>query len=214
MVAALVPARIVVGSNIKEHEIMRTLICVGTLAMLSACAATPTVGPRQYLDEQTAATITAVPEPWIFHREGTTPQLDFVHLYAVDVNRMGEHRQYLVVVKHWPAPDFASEPIPALEVSAESQQVHIEAVQASARELGVGQALDKTAPKGAQSWFYPVDQSVLRVLSRSPDVKLGLTHSEGQASYIVWRDGHAAFRELSETVANTQSSQGKRENAN
>lgn len=177
--------------------------------MLSACTATPDVGPRQYLDEQTAATITAVPEPWIFHREGTTPQLDFIHLYAVDVNRMGEHRQYLVVVKHWPAPDFGSEPIPALEVSAAGQQVRLEAVEASARELGVGQSLDKSAPKGAQSWFYPVDQSILGAVSRGPDVKLGLAHSEGHASYIVWRDGHAAFHELSETLVKTQSSQGK-----
>ena len=214
MLAAFAAATMVVGLNIEEHEIMRTLICVGTLAMLSACTATPDVGPRQYLDEQTAATITAVPEPWIFHREGTTPQLDFIHLYAVDVNRMGEHRQYLVVVKHWPAPDFASEPIPALEVSAVGQQVRLEAVEGSARELGVGQSLDKTAPKDAQSWFYPVDQSVLGVVSRGPDVKLGLAHSEGHASYIVWRDGHAAFRELSETLANSQSSQGKSEDAN
>lgn len=181
---------------------MRTLICAG-IVMLSACATTPNVAPRQYLDEQTAATITAVPEPWIFHREGTTPQLDFIHLYAVDVNRMGEHRQYLVVVKHWPAPDFASKPIPALEISAKSQEVRLHAVEASARELGVGQSLDKSAPKGAQSWFYPIDRSVLGVLTRSPDVKLGLAHSNGHASYIVWRDGHVAFQELSKTLAET-----------
>jgi hypothetical protein len=180
---------------------MRTLICVGTLALLSACVVTPSVAPRQYLDEQTAATITAVPEPWIFHREGTTPQLDFVHLYAIDVNRMGEHRQYLVVLKHWPAPDFASQPIPALEVNAQGQQVRLDAVEASARELGVGQSLDNTAPKGAQSWFYLVDQSVLEVVSQGPGVKLGLAHSDGHASYIVWRDGHAAFHALSETLA-------------
>jgi hypothetical protein len=183
---------------------MRTLIYAGTLAILSACAATPKVDPRQYLDEETAATITAVPEPWIFHREGTTPQLDFIHLYAIDVNRMGEHRQYLVVVKHWPAPDFASEPIPALEVSAQGQQVRLNAVQASARELGIGQSLDKTAPKGAQSWFYPVDQSVLEVVSRGPDLKLGLAHRDGLASYIVWRDGQPAFHEFSDTLTKTQ----------
>jgi hypothetical protein len=179
--------------------------------MLGACVATPNVGPRQYLDEQTAATITAVPEPWIFHREGTTPQLDFVHLYAVDVNRMGEHRQYLVVVKHWPAPDFASEPIPSLEVSAQGRQVRLDAVEASARELGVGQSLDKTAPKGAQSWFYPVDQSLLEVLSRGPDVKLGLAHSNGHASYVVWRDGHGTFHALSETLAKAQRSHANNE---
>jgi hypothetical protein len=182
--------------------------------MLGACTATPNLEPRQYLDEQTAATITAVPEPWIFHREGTTPQLDFIHLYAVDVNRMGEHRQYLVVVKHWPAPDFASEPIPALEVSAQGQQVRLDAVQASARELGVGQSLDKTAPRGAQSWFYPVDQSVLEGVSRSPDVKLGLAHSNGHASYTVWRDGQPAFQELSLTLAETQASQPKNDDSN
>lgn len=187
---------------------MRNSILIGALAMLSACTATPSVEPRQYLDEQTTATITAVSAPWIFNREGTTPQLDFVHLYALDVNRMGEHRQYLVVVKHWPAPDLASEPIPALEVNAQGQQVRLHAVKASARELGVGQALDDTAPKAAKSWFYPIDRTDLDVIARGPEVKLGLVHSDARASYIVWRDGQPAFQELSRALAKLPSPQG------
>lgn len=183
---------------------MRSLIVM--LALLSACATKPDVEPNEYLDEKTAATITAVPDPWIFHREGTTPQLDFIHLYAVDVNRMGEHRQYLVVVKHWPAPDLASGLIPGLEVTSHGEQLRLDPVEASARELGIGQPLDESAPRGAQYWFYPIERSGLEFLTRSPDVKLGLFNANARASYVVWRDSHAAFRELSETLSKIHAS--------
>jgi hypothetical protein len=201
MATAFIASRLSLVFRTEEQKIMRILLWVGALAMLSACTATPNVEPRQYLDELTAATITAVPEPWIFHREGTTPQLDFVHLYAVDVNRMGEHRQYVVVVKHWPATDLASDPIPALEVNAQGQQVRLDAVAATARELGVGETLDSSAPKGAKFWFYPIEQADLETIARSPEVKLALAHSDVRASYIVWSDGHVAFQELSRALA-------------
>src|SRR5512138_2777902 len=69
---------------------------------LCTCGTERVVTPREYLDERTAATITVVRDPWIFTR-GTVrassgEYRDFLHLYAVDVNRMGEHKQYLAAL--------------------------------------------------------------------------------------------------------------------
>ena len=81
---------------------MRTFILTSTLLLATGCATTPSHAPREYLDEETAATITVVAQPWVFSRQDAPAQLDSFKLYAVDVNRMGDHKLYLVVMQYWP----------------------------------------------------------------------------------------------------------------
>ena len=177
---------------------MRSWLCICVLMFLSACATQRSLAPIEYLDEQTAATITKVAEPWIFNREGAPAQLDFVHLYALDVNRMGKHQLYLVVLKHWAAPDLPEDRAPRLEMQTPTASAAhaFEALPSNARELGIGQTLDPMAPKGAQSWCYPIDAAQLAAISTSGDFRLALVAGDTRAPYVVWRDGHAAFSEL------------------
>jgi hypothetical protein len=176
---------------------MRSLWCLCALLFLSACANQRSLSPIEYLDEQTAATITKVAEPWVFNREGAPAQLDFVHLYALDVNRMGNHQLYLVVLKHWAAPDLPQDRAPLLEVrTSNASNLSFEAVPSSAREIGIGQPLDPMAPRGAQSWCYPVNAAQLASISSSNDIRLALVAGDKRAPYVVWRDARAAFNEL------------------
>jgi hypothetical protein len=182
-------------------EIVRIAGCACVLMLLSACATQPNIQPKEYLDEQTAATITTVAEPWVFNREGAPAQLDFVHLYALDVNRMGSHQLYLVVLKHWAAPDLVGERAPVLEIQLPNATLlKLEALADSARDLGIGQPLDTTAPKGAKSWCYPINAAQLTSISRSGDARIALIGGETRASYVVWSDAHAAFAELAATA--------------
>jgi hypothetical protein len=176
---------------------MRSLIWIAAFGFFAGCATAPNVEPQQYLDEHTAATITRVAEPWIFNRAGSPAQLDFVHLYAIDVNRMGEHRQYLVVVKHWPAPDLSLKAAPTLQLITQGSSLALTAVISSGRELGVGQPLDPAAPKGAKSWFYPIDKGNLERVSRETALGVALVSDDVRASYEVWRDGREALSEFS-----------------
>ena len=78
--------------------------------MLSGCASHVST-PRAYLDEETAATITIVAEPWIFTGEQVGASLndrDYLNMFAIDVNRMGDHRQYLAVLQSMPPTALAS----------------------------------------------------------------------------------------------------------
>ena len=179
---------------------MRNLICIAAL-LLAACSTTPSDDPRQYLDEQTAATVTVVAEPWIFNRDGAPPQLDFVHLYAIDVNRMGTHRKYLAIVKHWPAEDMAPDQAPALALHTGDASIDLAPAKEEGRALGVAQPLDASAPRSAKTWFYPVDSAALSSLSLAPKLSLDLTDDTIRARYVVWRDGSAAMREF---TANAQ----------
>src|SRR5262245_7346855 len=96
---------------------MRIAGAVVLLLLVTGCTMTRPVGPREYLDEKTAATITVVSDPWIFTRErfGTAvDQNDFLNVYAIDVNRQGDHRQYLAVLQSVPLKEAEAQgPAPA-----------------------------------------------------------------------------------------------------
>jgi hypothetical protein len=182
---------------------MRSFLVVSIFLTLTACAMTPAVAPREYLDERTAATITMVAQPWIFNRDHARPQLDFVHLYAIDVNRMGDHRKYLAVVKYWPAPEHEEliDVSPVLEVDVGDQPVRFKAVEEDARELGIGQPLDAAAPRSAKIWLYPVESNALKRIAGADSLSVALLTDGTRASYSVWRDGRAELSEFSTLAA-------------
>jgi len=173
---------------------MRTIVAATLFAILGGCAASKSLEPREYLDEQTAATITVVADPWIFTRKNAPPQLDFFNLYAIDVNRMGDHKKYFVVVHYWPGPEM-NVSAPKLNLSSGSQQLQLEATAEDPRKLGIAQPLDKSAPSSARSWFYPVDQAALQTIATNRQLAAALLTEKATADYAVWRDGS---NELSE----------------
>ena len=177
---------------------MRFLSLLAILA-LTACTATRSVAPLEYLDEQTAATITVVAQPWIFTRR-IASQAEFFNLYAIDVNRMGDHRKYFAVVHYWTGSDLLDDVslAPTLVLNTGIQELQLRPTGESARELGIAQPLDKSAPSSAQTWLYPVDQAVLHVVSQTRELEAALVTTKVEARYTVWRDGSS---ELSEFAA-------------
>jgi hypothetical protein len=174
---------------------MRSLLALTILAF-AGCSSTPSVTPREYLDEQTAATITVVADPWIFTRKNAPPQLDFFNLYAIDVNRMGDHKKYFAVVHYWPSAEITGNGAPALVLSGGSQQIKLEAVQEDARQLGIAQPLDKSAPSSAKTWLYLVDKDRLQAIAQSRELAATLVTDKTDAAYVVWRDGSSELSEF------------------
>jgi hypothetical protein len=174
---------------------MRTIFLLVVLA-LAGCASAPSVTPREYLDEQTAATITVVADPWIFTRKNAPPQLDFFNLYAIDVNRMGDHKKYFAVVHYWPGPELGGGDVPALVLNSGSQELKLSATREDGRQLGIAQALDKSAPSSAKTWFYPVDKERLQAIAQSRQLSAMLTTPKVDAAYVVWRDGSSELSEF------------------
>jgi hypothetical protein len=187
----------VIGSAVmgSKKGIMRPLLCLALLAF-AGCATAPSVTPREYLDEQTAATITVVADPWIFTRKNAPPQLDFFNLYAIDVNRMGDHKKYFAVVHYWPGPELAGSGAPALVLSGGAQELKLTAASEDARQLGVAEALDKSAPSSAKTWFYLVDKERLQAIAQSRQLSATLATERVDAAYVVWRDGSSELSEF------------------
>ena len=162
---------------------------------LAGCAAAPTTAPREYLDEQTAATITVVQKPWIFMREQTAAnaQRDYLHLYAIDVNRMGDHRQYFAVLQSAP---LADAPPPALELQAGGRAVTLERATEQPRELGIAQPIAESYTLTAAWSYFPVDKQTLATLANAGDLKAHLINAQGPMTYVLWRDGRDELSEL------------------
>jgi hypothetical protein len=177
---------------------MRTLMLASTLLLAAGCATTPSYAPREYLDEETAATITIVAQPWVFNRQDAPPQLDFFKLYAVDVNRMGDHKQYLVVMQYWPDPRLPR--APSLSLRGPDREFALEPIAENPRQIGIAQSLDKSAPASARSWFYPLDKPTLQAIAQTRELSAVLVTGNVRAPYVVWRDGSEALSEFA-TVA-------------
>lgn len=176
---------------------MRSLLLLTTL-LVAACGTTKSLTPREYLDEQTAATITIVADPWIFTRKNAPPQLDFFNLYAIDVNRMGEHKKYFAVVHYWPPQELLNQGAapPTLMLYGDAEEMKIEAVRENPRQLGIAQSIDKSAPSSAQTWLYPLDTAALQSIARSRQLTARLLTENVDAAYSVWRDGSSELSEF------------------
>jgi hypothetical protein len=176
---------------------MRTIFLLAAL-VIAGCSTTKSVTPREYLDEQTAATITVVADPWIFTRKNAAPQLDFFNLYAIDVNRMGDHKKYFAVVHYWPSAELVPKDgvAPTLSLSGGAQELKLDAVSASPRDLGIAQPLDKSAPASSKTWLYPVDQKALQSIAQTRQLSATLITDTVNAAYAVWRDGSTELSEF------------------
>jgi hypothetical protein len=177
-------------------------IWVATL-LLAACATPHSATPREYLDEKTAATITVVADPWVLasERSAENDERDFLNLYAIDVNRMGEHRQYLAVLQWWPASDAVSGNVaPTLQLHAADGTISLSPAPADARALGIAQPVAQSTAIGSKWWYFPVNKDVLADVAKSPDLRATLVVGSAQTAFIKWRDGSAELIELTDAL--------------
>jgi hypothetical protein len=165
---------------------------------LQGCT-TPVVTPREYLDEQTAATITVVADPWIFTSEQFGASLndrDYLNVFAIDVNRMGNHRQYLAVQQSAPPATLAGTAVPTLELQGGGQTLLLQPAVETARQLGISKPLAPAYSGSAKWWYFPVDKQVLSTVGRAKDLRATLIASEQRLAYTMWRDGSEEIAEL------------------
>lgn len=175
---------------------MRFIVSAAALLLLGGCAS-HVVTPRAYLDEETAATITVVADPWIFTGEqvgATLNDRDYLNVFAIDVNRMGDHRQYLAVLQSFPANDATV--APALELQGGGRTVSLTHATDEPRTLGIAKPLAPSYSMNAKWWYYPVDKDILATVARSKDLKAALVSADKRLAYVMWRDGSEEISEL------------------
>lgn len=168
--------------------------CLALALLLVGCAAAPIGGQREYLDAQTAATVTVGGPALVFARE--RPDLavharDYLTLVPVDVNRSGEHAQYFVGYA-WSTIDkrsLADEPaaLPRFELIADGRLIPLVQYAGSLRELGLGEPPVPPPARAATLLVAPASREQQDFVLSATDVRAVLVGGSGSARYELWR---------------------------
>jgi len=171
---------------------------------LVGCGTAPTV--KSWLDPVSSATITAQTQPLIVARDEQTrsnSERDFAQLAAVEVNRMGERRLYLVVVL-WSSErrtlterDEFEKSFARVELRIADRSTTLARHQGDIAELGVGQSPLPLPIPGTQQLFFPIERVDLNALASSNRVQLvALGQPDAPQLYEEWQDGRRSLNDF------------------
>jgi len=174
---------------------------LGALLVLCACAAPAGDSPpREYLDEETGATVTLQSEALVFaysRRELAANARDYVTLQAAAVNRAGK-LSYVLISYVWSTvdPRMREEPLlvpDQLLLHADDRRIQLNARGHSAREAGIGMEVDVPSGAKGEPTVYATDLATLRFIAESRHLALALDTERSTLLYDLWEDRRAAL---------------------
>lgn len=176
-------------------------ILAALLGLVSVVAVAGTKAPQEYLDEETAATITVVGEPLVFacpHPELAANVRDYLTLAAAAVNRNGKV-SYVLIGYFWSTLDprlrHESQPPPEpLTLQADDRRIQLTFGGRSAHEAGIGMPVHAPAGSDAAPNVYGVDLATLRFLSEARHLTLAAESGGTDLTYELWEDRRPALR--------------------
>jgi hypothetical protein len=171
--------------------------------MLAGCAAQPTV--KSWIDPKSSVTITAQTEPLVLIRAAPAPNLnerDYAQLTAIEVNRMGERKLYLVAILWSSAELWADQggsfqnAFKQIEVNLGDRTVALTPHTGEVSELGISEALPLPIPGSSQIYF-PISRDDLRAISHSTRIELTASGvPEAPRRYEEWQDGRRSLNDF------------------
>jgi hypothetical protein len=175
-----------------------------TLVGCSTQPLDPTV--QSWLDEISLATITAQTDPLIVVRQEsrrTTKGRDYAQLAAVEVNRMGDRRLYLLAVL-WSNAQLTSDKWQAfensfsqVELSLDDHSVVLTRHSGDVAALGIGQSPLPLSIPGTRHIYFPIERADLRALAESSSVQLtALGRADAPQIYEERKDGRPSLSQF------------------
>ena len=188
------------------------LTLLAALALLAGCAGSPfetdepaatTTGqPREYLDEQSGATVTAVDRPLIFARdrsERAANLRDYVTLVAAAVNRGGA-REYVLIAYVWSTLDPRYEPAnpdaDALVLVADDRRIPLRTNGKTAADLGIVHGVGAPPGWAVPPLVFPSDLATMRFLAAARDLQLQTKLDDVAVIYVLWDDQRRSLDRL------------------
>jgi hypothetical protein len=154
-------------------------LVLAQMLVLAGCASQPTV--KQWLDPVSSVTITAQTEPLVLVRASPAPnanERDYAQLAAIEVNRMGDRKLYLVAIL-WTTDDLASnqragfeDSFAQIDVKLSDRTVALTRHEGEISELGIGEPALPLPIPGSRHIYFPVERNDLRAISQSSNVQL------------------------------------------
>lgn len=174
-----------------------------SLMILAGCVAQPTV--KSWIDPKSSVTVTAQTEPLVLIRAEPAPSMnerDYAQLTAIEVNRMGDRKLYLVAILWSSAELWADQQgkfegaFKQIEVNLGDRTVALTPHTGNAAELGINQALPLPIPGSTQVYF-PISRDDLRAISRSSKIQLTASGMpDAPRRYEEWQDGRRSLNDF------------------
>ena len=194
---------------------------------LSACTALPPADePQEYLDNDTAATVSVVGRPLIFAHD--RPNLavhmrDYVTLAAASVNRSGK-TDYVLIAYFWTTFDphgqagsararadsaaaAASASGDTLILAADDRRIELTLQGHSAHEAGIGLPVHAPPGQEAQPNVYRTDLATLRFIAHARHLAV-LKGLDLESRYELWEDRRGALLALVRLLSGEDSAGG------
>jgi hypothetical protein len=169
--------------------------------MLGGCVTQPSV--KSWLDPVSMATITAQTEPMVLTRletRRTANGRDYAQLTAIEVNRMGDRKLYLVAVlwsnaqltgKQWQNFENA---FAQVEVRLGERSMTLSRLPEDVSALGIGQTPLPLPIPGTRQIYYFIDRAELRELAESNSIELtALGRPEAPVPFEEKQDGRRSL---------------------
>jgi hypothetical protein len=174
------------------------------LLTLLGCSSAATV--KSWLDPVSSATITAQSKPLILTRDEQTRSIntrDFAQLTALEVNRMGERRLYLVAVP-WSSEhqtrteqDEFEKSFASIELRMGDRVTTLARHRGDIAELGLGQSPLPLPVSGSLQLFFAIERADLSALASSNRVQLiALGQPDSPQRYDEWQDGRRSLSDF------------------
>ena len=174
---------------------------VALCATLTACSSAP-ARPPQYLDPDTAASVTTVTTPIVFaraHQDVAANARQYVTVAAVSVNRSG-HFDYVLLVYLWSTVDprlgAHRHPGQNIILLADDRAIRLVRDGSSLHQVGISAPLHAPEHMHGQPRIYRTDLETLKFLGQARRMRLLLEGDEDPRPFDVWTDGRAALKQF------------------
>ena len=167
-------------------------------ACLFAGCAGNVVAPEQYLDPQTAVTVTSMRQPWVYAHEDLAiakHARDYLNVGLLEVNRTGTRRYWLVVVA-WTTIDRSAlnlpppAPIDALQLERfDDAAIRLAAERGGRRIAGTSRAYfdPPGAARTRESWF-ELSTAQFTGLAAQPPTSISIAaRGDREVTFAPWR---------------------------
>jgi hypothetical protein len=173
------------------------------MAISASLGATEADTVFEYLDHETAVSVTGALKPLVFARERrdlAANARDYVTLTAIEINRTGK-RTYFWSGYLWSTADRRSaEPLlaadDALVLIANGRPIRLDSAPGTLRDQGIAQAPTPAPLRTAVPVLYRADPEIFEYLASATDVHLELVRAGISEPFDLWMDGRAALRAL------------------
>ncbi|HEU4625973.1 MAG TPA: hypothetical protein VFS52_14475 [Steroidobacteraceae bacterium] len=144
-------------------------LALGCLALLAACAATPTEPEQQRLDPNTGTTLTVMSKPveLIIDRTRGSKADPFAYLAPFETNRMGTHELYL-----WISAPQGAVPLDRPQVFCGDQAIQLEPANMSLQAMGLSEPPYKLPAPWSAQWYFKLSGEVLDCFAAASRVRI------------------------------------------